>query len=205
VQPIHLLSDLDDVDARFIAAVAKVAGTNDVLLLDTWCGINPATGEMPEERHRQAAVYVERCRRPGRFGLDIAIFGRRRTEPNMSKAEFTRALACELGQPLVLSDCDANPWSYFRVDPDGAVHHVFTRVDDDQDRDRFDLACDLDPSDPEHIPATLIWPADEPLPRKPADAPDHLPSALRTFCLGATDAKLCETFWAPCPYLNRRR
>lgn len=203
MQPVSIMSDMADVDAAFIRAVADVANTQDVLLLDTWNGVDPVTFELPDER-AEAAVYVERYRRPGRFGLDVSIFGMHRIEPNMSAAEFVRRLAGALCRSFVISDCDANPWSWFRIDPDGAIYQVYTCPDEDDGTIIYDLACDLAPDHPDYIAQSRVWPAHEPLSQKPEDAPDHLTRERRTFCRDAEKGGLCESFWAPCPKLRRR-
>lgn len=197
------MSDLEDVDTGFVAAVAALAGTQDVLLLDTWNGVDPLTFEMPEHQ-ADAAIFIERYRRPGRFGLDISIFGQHRIEPTLSEAEFVRRLAHALCRSFVISDCDANPWSWFRIDPNGAIYQVYTCPDGEDGAILYDLACDLEPNHPDYIAQRRVWPAGEPLPQKPADAPDHLPRDMRTFCQGADTGGLCESFWAPCPKLRRR-
>lgn len=202
MQPVSVMTDIADIDSAFIAAIAMITGTTDVLLLDTWNGVDPVTFEMPED-DREAAVYVERYRRPGRYGLDVSIFGAHRIEPNVSEAEFVRRLARAVGRALVISDCDANPWSWFRFNPDGSIERVYTVNDADDGTILYDLACDLDPADPGFLSSEAIWPAGAQLPPKPEDAPDQMPRAMQTFCDGAAKGGLCETFWAPCPKLRR--
>jgi hypothetical protein len=158
---------------------------------------------MPEDQ-REAAVYIERYRRPGRFGLDVSIFGRHRIEPNISEAEFVRRLARAIGRRLVTSDCDANPWSWFRFNPDGSIDRVYTVTDAPDGTILYDLACDLSTDHPDFLGSDPIWPAGAQLPPKPEDAPDHMPHAMRTFCDGAANGGLCETFWAPCPKVRLR-
>ncbi|MBI3439557.1 MAG: hypothetical protein HY054_13080 [Proteobacteria bacterium] len=201
MQPVSILSDVVDVDAQFVAAVAKIAGTSDVLVLDTWNGVDPRTQELIS--HRAAALYIERFRRLGRYGLDISIFGKHCIEPNLSEAAFIRLLAREIGRSMVASDCEFNPWSWFRFDPDGAIYQVYT-VPDEGEEALFDLACDLDTSDLNYLAQNLVVRAGEPLSEKPADAPDHMPATLRGSCDNADEGKLCETFWAACPKRRNR-
>ena len=202
MQRVHLLSDLPSVDQTFVDAVAQVGGVRDVLVLDTFMGLDRETGAMADTPdHRRADIYIEWRRVRGQYGLEICLFGPPTPAAPMSEAEFARKLAIELRRPLVLSDCHANPYSYLRFNPDGAIYRVFTRVDDEDGNASFDLVCDLDPDDPDYIAASLIWPVDEPLPPKPADAPEHMVASMRRFCLDTNvGARLCEIFWSGCPY-----
>ncbi len=188
-------------------AVARVSGARDVLVLDTFMGLDRETGALVDAvDNRRADIYVEWRRSPGQFGLEIHVYGPPRRSESMSEAELARRLARTMRCAFVISDCHANPYSYFRIDPDGAMHRVYTRVDDDNGNASFDIVCDLDPSDPAYIPSTLMWPADEPFPKKPADAPDHMPATMRRFCMDRdADDRLCEIFWDACPYLRLAR
>ncbi|MFI4936512.1 MAG: hypothetical protein ACHP7N_18050 [Caulobacterales bacterium] len=55
-------------------AVAHASGAAPVILLLTWNGGDKATGMVPATRERRP-VNVEWQRRPGRFCLDLNIFG----------------------------------------------------------------------------------------------------------------------------------
>jgi hypothetical protein len=155
------LSDLDALDERFLGPFAALAGAHDIVVLDTYRGLNKQTGEISEaEDTRDAAIYIEWVRRKGRFGLDINAFG-----PGMprdvTRVHFARSLAGLLDRPLLASDCSLFGFSWLKHDPDGTIWEV---VSDVNDIDNFDLLCDLDPSHPDFTPAKLIFAANEPLP-----------------------------------------
>jgi len=157
------LSDLDALDERFLGPFTALAGTRDVVVLDTYRGLDKQTGEMSETEDAQnAAIYIEWTRRKGRFGLDINAFGPGLPR-DVTRAQFARKLAALLDRPLLVSDCSLFGFSWLKHDPDGAIWEV---VSDVNDSDNFDLLCDLDPSHPDFTPAKLIFAADEPLPTR---------------------------------------
>jgi hypothetical protein len=192
------LSDLDALDHRFLDAFAAAAGVSDILVLDTWNGIDKNAGDLPAETDaRTAAIYVEWIRRGGRFGLDIDMFG-----PGMprgvTRAQFARRLTRALGRPLLLSDCSLFGFSWFKHDPDGAVWEV---VSDTNDANNFDLLCDLPPEHPDHYAAVLVYGAHEDLPALPANADEE----KTRYCEQEGAAALpCGHFWGACPKFPRR-
>lgn len=208
MQPVSLLSDLETVDQAFVDAVAAVAGLSNILVLDTFWGSDRETGVWPEGiDRREADVYIEWKRFKGRYGLAVDMYGPKPLREPISEAVFVRRLAMTLGRRLVTSDCDPNPWSYYRIDPNGSLHHDYMRTDDENGDEVFDLVSELDPGDPDFIASLEIWPASAPWPAKPADAPDHMPPEIRRLCRAAPgdEGKLCETFWASCPKQGLKR
>jgi hypothetical protein len=191
-----LLSDLDAVDARLIGAIAAITGETDIVSLDTWSGVDKTTWDLPEQSDaREARIFLEHLRRKGRFGLDLQIFGH--GLPDLSSAEFARRLAHALARPLLISDCSLFGFSWFKVDPDGAVAEVVSVIGDD---DCFDLLSDLPPDHPEFVAAKPIWAAADVLPQKPQGAPEPALEQRRTCEQAHGDARLCGVLWLDrCP------
>lgn len=208
MQRVSLLSDLASVDQTFVDAVAAIAGLSNVLVLDTYWGGDRETGKLAEEIDtREADLYIEWRRFKGRYGLAVDMYGPKPLRETLSEAEFVRRLAMTLGRRMVISDCDANPWSYLFIEPDGSLHHGYMRTDDEDGNAVYDLVHELDPSDPSYIEELVVWPAGRAWPIKPADAPDHMPPEIRRFCRASPgdEGKLCESFWAPCPKQGLKR
>lgn len=200
MQQVSFLCDLDAIDEHFVAALRAITGASRVLVLDTWLGCDKKSWEPGRRADSPSDLYIEWFRRPGRYGLEAKIFGRHQTIPNMSEAELCRSLALRLNRPFLIGDCIPFPFSYFRINPDGSMDEVVCRRDDAQG-EHYDLLSDLPSDYPDYYPATPIWRADKPFPRKPEDAPDVMPFQQRGGCDDA--AKLCETFWAKCPKRER--
>ena len=204
MERVNIHSDLEAVDQAFLGAVAAITGLSRIHVLDIYWGADRDTGMYRDEVSApDADVYVEWMRARGRFGLAIQLYGPKPTVTALSEGQIIAQLAARLSRSFVTSDCGANPWSWFRIDPDGAVWRVFTATDD-EDGERFDLAHDLEPDDP-YLQPLLISPAGTPWPEKPADAPERIPAELRRICHDANGAgKLCGVFWGACPYVALR-
>jgi len=162
---LNFSSDLEAVDHRFVDAFLAVSGVSDILVLDTWNGLDKTTWELGPN-HREAAIYLEWYRRKGRFGLEIDLVGHGLPRGE-TRAQFTRRLTRALNRPLLVSDCSLFGFSWFKHDPDGAIWEVISNTQDVED---FDLLCDLPPDHPDYVPAVLIYAADEALPPAPPEA-----------------------------------
>ncbi|MES1157001.1 MAG: hypothetical protein ABUL73_04390 [Alphaproteobacteria bacterium] len=194
---LNFSSDLDAVDHRFIDAFAAVSGESDILVLNTWNGLDKTTWDLPEEDHREAAIYIEWYQRKGRFGLEIDMFGHGMPRGE-TRAQFTRRLVRALNRPLLVSDCSLFGFSWFKHDPDGAIWEVISNTKDVED---FDLLCDLPPDHADYYPAIPIYGTDEALPPAPPEA-----EAMKTrYCEQRNaDTLHCHHLGGSCPKYPRR-
>lgn len=181
-----------------IEAIAEVMREPDIVVLNTYRGLDKTTGQPAEaaSHGRDARITVEWIRRTGRFGLDVELWGAG-VRTDVSQAELARQFARALDAPILMSDCSHFGFSWLKHDADGSIWEV---VSNTQDIDDFDLLCDLDPGHPDFYPARLIWRADEPLPA--AGHPVALPAPSWRACEGeaANSNKLCRHFRTPyCP------
>jgi hypothetical protein len=190
------LLEADAVDAQLVGAIAEIMNEGDIVVLESFRGLDKLTGELittDRDIIREARIYVEWIRRKGRFGLDLNLFGPGVRE-DVSGAELARALAQRLGAPVLMSDCSHFGFSWLKHDPSGAIWEV---VSDTADIEDFDLLCDLDRAHPNFCPAQLVWAAGTALPLKAAP-----PGAGWRACKGEGpgSSKLCRIFCTPfCP------
>src|SRR5262245_30274534 len=101
------LLEAPTMDARILEVIAEVMRESDIVVLDTYRGIDRITGrvvEVGDQPHKPARIFVEWIRRKGRFGLDLDLYGRG-VRADVSQAALAREFVRALGAPLLLSDC----------------------------------------------------------------------------------------------------
>ncbi len=180
MQQFYLQADCDD-PQDLVPVLQAMTGARDIRL---------SKQDYDADLGEPAAVNIEWYRRPGRFGLDVKIWGEN-IRPGDTEARFARAFAREMGRAALFSDCSAFPFSWFMANPDGAIWYVVTRIGDE---DIMDLQND-DPSDPDHFIPQLFFRAEDAL-------PDTVPKQESASCDRASDGKLCEIFAMPCPKMR---
>jgi hypothetical protein len=165
-------------DAVLIAAVAEATGAGEVRVLPTWWGCEKRNGALPVPEPGEGLVNLEFQRCSDR-AMEFSVFG---PGVRRARADLGRAIALASGRPLLFSDCNLFPWSYFMAREDGAIVNVAIHPTDE---DIFELMPE-DPADPDGIPRTVVFAPDEPLPTAP-DLPELDPP------------RRCAVFGGPCP------
>lgn len=192
------LLEVETLDMRILDAIAETMRERDIVVLDTYRGLDRTTGELPEVDSeappRQARIFLEWIRRKGRFGLDLELWGEG-VRTDISQAKLAREFVSKLGSAVLFSDCSHFGFSWLKHEVDGSIWEVVSNTDDIND---FDLLCDLAPDDPRFCPARLIWPAGRPLPSEISTATPQRLRACEGESLGST--RLCRHFSTPyCP------
>lgn len=191
-----VLLEAKALDEQILGVIAEVMAESDIVVLDTYKGLDRDTGALAEqsETPRRARILAEWIRRKGRFALDLDLWGPG-VRTDVSRAELARIFARRLGAPILMSDCSHFGFSWLKYDVDGAIWEVVSNTADIND---FDLLCDLDPAHADYCPARLIWPADKALaPQAQTPAPSQW-RACEGELPGST--RLCIQFGIPrCP------
>lgn len=180
----HVHSDCPD-PGDILHALKRIFSEPDVRLLESrsYSGASESAAHGDEP----GPINVEVYRRKGRFALEVEVWGETFGEGETS-ASFSRALALALGRPLLFSDCSSFPFSYFLVDPKGAIWEVLLQISDD---DIFDL-CDSS-----HYPCLTIA-VNKCLPRRAAGDPDSWTPG-DTSCETYVPGRPCRAFAMECP------